>query len=261
MSASSPSSYLRYNSRRRNDHSEGDDDEEDDNDGEDEEDYDEDYEDEPKKRPNKKRSSRYGNSRKKKKKNSSGIFKDTHDHYDSDEYHNSRNSKIIYSNIISETIENNIFSSRSNHNNRTVRKRTPRKQSARKRKKIGSGSDSSQRQHNKKSERLRNGNSNRNKKSKTSAKNRISNEDDDDDDSINLELPSKYPQPVCFKCDKVEPPDGHQPPSYVKSTKSTNLMLEKKGRDTVNRMIRCNFCIKWYHLACMNPPRKTMPIG
>nr|CAG8444382.1 7044_t:CDS:10 [Entrophospora candida] len=175
---------------------------------------------------------------KNKKKNSSEIFKDTYDYYsnkkarnDDDEYYNSHSdningnknrSKIIYGSIISGTIENNIFSSSSNHSNRNVRKRSQKKPLMRKRKKNGNSSDSSQQQY---------------------------------------KLPSRYPQPICFKCDRIEPPDDYQPPSYVKNTKASNLMLEKKGRDTVNRMIRCNFCTKWYHLACMNPPRKTMPIG
>ncbi|CAJ0920598.1 18250_t:CDS:10 [Entrophospora sp. SA101] len=175
---------------------------------------------------------------KNKKKNSSEIFKDTYDYYsnkkvrnDDDEYYNSHSgningnknrSKIIYGSIISGTIENTIFSGSSNHSNRNVRKRSQKKPLMRKRKKNGNSSDSSQQQY---------------------------------------KLPSRYPQPICFKCDRIEPPDDYQPPSYVKNTKASNLMLEKKGRDTVNRMIRCNFCTKWYHLACMNPPRKTMPIG
>ncbi|CAG8490340.1 6787_t:CDS:10 [Ambispora leptoticha] len=69
----------------------------------------------------------------------------------------------------------------------------------------------------------------------------------------------KLPQPICTVCDKIEPPLNDQAPeSYVTPTKSRAKSI-MNGRDKVHRMIRCGFCEKWFHLACINPPRKTMP--
>ncbi|CAG8455726.1 10681_t:CDS:10 [Ambispora gerdemannii] len=69
----------------------------------------------------------------------------------------------------------------------------------------------------------------------------------------------KLPQPICTVCDKIEPPLNDQAPeSYVTPTKSRAKSI-LNGRDKVHRMIRCGFCEKWFHLACINPPRKTMP--
>lgn len=71
----------------------------------------------------------------------------------------------------------------------------------------------------------------------------------------------RVPQPVCRVCDQVEPPAHDQPSAtYIYPAKARESML-LKGRDKVHRMVRCNYCSKWYHLACMNPPRKTMPTG
>ncbi|CAG8759682.1 16201_t:CDS:2, partial [Acaulospora morrowiae] len=69
------------------------------------------------------------------------------------------------------------------------------------------------------------------------------------------------PQPVCAVCRLIEPPPTDRPSAtYIYPSKARESML-LKGRDKVHRMIRCNFCTKWYHLACMNPPRRTMPTG
>ncbi|CAG8693716.1 14470_t:CDS:2, partial [Dentiscutata heterogama] len=71
----------------------------------------------------------------------------------------------------------------------------------------------------------------------------------------------QIPQPVCAVCNLVPPPSTDQPSAtYITPTKARSSML-LKGRDKVHRMIRCNFCKKWYHLACMNPARRTMPTG
>ncbi|CAJ0874658.1 7551_t:CDS:10 [Entrophospora sp. SA101] len=73
---------------------------------------------------------------------------------------------------------------------------------------------------------------------------------------------TSYPQPTCSKCNKVEPPDHNQTSLfYAHFKKSSSTMIEKKGKDIINRMLRCNFCKKWNHLACMNPPIKTIPNG
>nr|CAG8462207.1 14372_t:CDS:10 [Entrophospora candida]CAG8462965.1 9110_t:CDS:10 [Entrophospora candida] len=61
---------------------------------------------------------------------------------------------------------------------------------------------------------------------------------------------------------RIEPPDHNQTPLfYAHFKKSSSTMIEKKGKDITNRMLRCNFCKKWNHLACMNPPIKTIPNG
>ncbi|KAF0417435.1 PHD finger protein 14 [Gigaspora margarita] len=71
----------------------------------------------------------------------------------------------------------------------------------------------------------------------------------------------QIPQPICAVCNLVPPPSSDQPSAtYITPTKARSSML-LKGRDKVHRMIRCNFCTKWYHLGCMNPARRTMPTG
>ncbi|RHZ55364.1 hypothetical protein Glove_416g2 [Diversispora epigaea] len=75
------------------------------------------------------------------------------------------------------------------------------------------------------------------------------------------QLRPRVPQPVCRVCNQIEPPPHDQPSAtYIYPAKARESML-LKGRDKVHRMVRCNYCSKWYHLACMNPPRKTMPTG
>ncbi|CAI2181739.1 17985_t:CDS:2 [Funneliformis geosporum] len=69
------------------------------------------------------------------------------------------------------------------------------------------------------------------------------------------------PQPDCTVCQLSSPPENDQPSAtYIKPNRARESMLHK-GRDKVNRMVRCGYCSKWYHLACMVPPRRTMPTG
>jgi hypothetical protein len=69
------------------------------------------------------------------------------------------------------------------------------------------------------------------------------------------------PQPTCTICRLVIPPANDQPSAtYITPQRARESML-LKGRDKVNRMVRCGYCSKWYHLACMVPPRRTMPTG
>jgi len=66
------------------------------------------------------------------------------------------------------------------------------------------------------------------------------------------------PQPICVCCGEVQAPDGRSTATLVSPVRVRASAIVK-GRDRVHRMIRCNFCTKWYHLACMNPPIRTMP--
>ncbi|KAG9288971.1 hypothetical protein G9A89_015520 [Geosiphon pyriformis] len=67
------------------------------------------------------------------------------------------------------------------------------------------------------------------------------------------------PQPICVVCNLVDVPQNDQASAtYVTPSKARATSLIN-GRDKVHRMVRCNFCERWFHLACMNPPRKTMP--
>ncbi|CAG8490021.1 9028_t:CDS:2 [Funneliformis mosseae] len=69
------------------------------------------------------------------------------------------------------------------------------------------------------------------------------------------------PQPNCTVCQLVIPPANDQPSAtYITPNRARESMLHK-GRDKVNRMVRCGYCSNWYHLACMVPPRRTMPTG
>jgi hypothetical protein len=67
------------------------------------------------------------------------------------------------------------------------------------------------------------------------------------------------PQPTCSVCDLVVAPTSDSPSkTCIKPQRARDSML-LKGRDKVNQMVRCGYCNKWYHLACMIPPRRTMP--
>ncbi|CAG8524520.1 8747_t:CDS:2 [Paraglomus brasilianum] len=66
------------------------------------------------------------------------------------------------------------------------------------------------------------------------------------------------PQPICVCCGEVQAPDARSTATLVSPVRVRASAIVK-GRDRVHRMIRCNFCTKWYHLACMNPPTRTMP--
>ena|SRR6266540_3900508 len=78
---------------------------------------------------------------------------------------------------------------------------------------------------------------------------------------IEDESRSLIPQPTCIICKLVLPPPNDRPSAtYIAPQRARESML-LKGRDKANRMVRCGYCGKWYHLACMVPPRRTMPSG